>query len=201
MWPGLVMISGTTIAPSLTGIGGNKAPDWQAGFFRTIYNSVEQARGAAVFVSQKLGITRAATINDGDAFTQGFTLVFGLFTLPFAVVSSSVALGLPFLKWKKEPLLVMAICFGYFAPHLLLLAEPRFHLALVAFLTVFAAYTWFNFPALRARMMLGKNWWKLAIALILLALLWFNWGSEIYKDLDKLIPLFGPEGYKTFYVY
>jgi 4-amino-4-deoxy-L-arabinose transferase-like glycosyltransferase len=130
-----------------------------------------------------------------------FTLVFALFTLPFAVVISLVALGLPFLKWRQEPLLVMAVCFGYFAPHLLLLAEPRFHLALVAFLAVFAAHTWANFPTLRAQMRLKENWWKLAIAAALLALLWFNWGFELWKDLDTLIPLFGPEGNKTFYVY
>jgi hypothetical protein len=130
-----------------------------------------------------------------------FTAVFVLFTLPFALVTTSVALGLPFLKWRKEPLLVMAVCFGYFAPHLLLLAEPRFHLALVTFLSVFAAYTWVNFPEIRAQMRRRENWWKLLIAATLVALLWFNWGQELYKDLDKLIPLFGPGGNKTSYPY
>jgi 4-amino-4-deoxy-L-arabinose transferase-like glycosyltransferase len=130
-----------------------------------------------------------------------FTLVFALFTLPFAVLISSVALGLPFFIWRKEALLVLAVCFGYFAPHLLLLAEPRFHLALVAFLAVFAAYTWVDFAEISAQIRLKENWWKLAIAAVLLALLWFNWGNELVKDLDQLIPLFGPEGNTTYYVY
>jgi 4-amino-4-deoxy-L-arabinose transferase-like glycosyltransferase len=130
-----------------------------------------------------------------------FTLVFATFTLPFAVLTSSVALALPFLKWKPAPLLVGAVCLGYFAPHLLLLAEPRFHLSLVPFIAVFAAYTWSNFPAIRAEMRKKENWWKLAIAVILLALLWFNWGHELVNDLDRLVPLFGPDGNKTYFVY
>jgi hypothetical protein len=130
-----------------------------------------------------------------------FTLVFALFTLPFVVVTSSVALALPFLKWKKGSLLVAAVCIGYFSPHLLLLAEPRFHLALVPFLAVFAAFTWTNFSALRAEIRLPHNRWRLAIAIVLLALLWFNWGNELVKDMDTLIPLFGPEGNTTHYPY
>jgi hypothetical protein len=130
-----------------------------------------------------------------------FTLIFALFTVPFTIVASSVALMLPYLRWRKEPLLVLAVGFGYFAPHLLLLAEPRFHLSLVPLLAVFAAYTWTNFPALRAEMSKMENWWRLAIAVTLLGLLWFNWGNELYKDLDQLTLLFGPDGNKSYFVY
>ena len=73
---GLVMVSGTTVAPSLTGIRGKKGADWQAGYFRTIYNGVDQGQAAAIFAFQQLGIRKAATINDGDAYTEGLTDVF-----------------------------------------------------------------------------------------------------------------------------
>jgi hypothetical protein len=130
-----------------------------------------------------------------------FTLVFAVFTLPFTAITTSVALMLPFVKWKRAPLLVAAVGFGYFAPHLLLLAEPRFHLSLVPLLAVFAAYTWTNFPALRAAMRKKENWWRLAIAVTAVALLWFNWGRELYKDLDQLVLLFGPGGNRAYFVY
>ena len=130
-----------------------------------------------------------------------FTLIFALFTLPFALLTSSAALMVPFIRWKGAPLLVLAVGFGYFAPHLLLLAEPRFHLSLVPLIAVLAAYTWTQFPTIRTEMRKRENWWKLAIALTLLVLLWFNWGYELYTDLDKLVPLFGPEGNRTYFVY
>ncbi|MEE8392007.1 MAG: ABC transporter substrate-binding protein, partial [Anaerolineae bacterium] len=73
---GLVMVSGANAAPSLTAIGGERGADWQPGYFRTSLNGLEQAQAAAVFAFQELGLTQAATINDGDSFTQGFTSVF-----------------------------------------------------------------------------------------------------------------------------
>ncbi len=76
---GLVMISGSNSAPSLTSIGGERGADWHAGFFRTMANAAGNGRTAAAFAIRELGVTRAATINDGDTYTQGFTDVFGRF--------------------------------------------------------------------------------------------------------------------------
>jgi branched-chain amino acid transport system substrate-binding protein len=73
---GLVMISGANTAPSLTTIGGQQGPDWQPGYFRTSHNDEGEAQTAATFVFQELGVTKAATINDGDAYTRGLTGVF-----------------------------------------------------------------------------------------------------------------------------
>lgn len=130
-----------------------------------------------------------------------FTLLFIVFTLPFAVVTSSAALALPFLPWKKESILVGVVCLAYIAPHTLLLAEDRFHLAIVPFLTVFAAYTWTHFSELLAQMRQKSNRWKLALALVLLVLLWFNWGFELWQDADKLAILFGPQGNQSYFSY
>jgi branched-chain amino acid transport system substrate-binding protein len=74
---GLVMISGSNTAPSLTAVDGKQGPNWQPGYFRTVYNDALQGRAAATFVFQELGLRRVATLDDGDAYSQGLTGVFG----------------------------------------------------------------------------------------------------------------------------
>ena len=73
---GWVMISSSNTAPSLTAEGGEKGSDWQTGYFRTAHNDATNGRAAATFAFQELGLTKAATINDGDTYTQGLTDVF-----------------------------------------------------------------------------------------------------------------------------
>ncbi len=75
---GLVMISPSNSAPSLTAVGGEQGADWQPGYFRTAHNDADQGRAAATFAFQELGIRKAATINDGDPYTEGLTGAFGL---------------------------------------------------------------------------------------------------------------------------
>jgi len=74
---GLVMISGSTTAPSLTATSGEPGADWQSGYFRTVYNDTARGQAVANFAFQELGVSRAAVINDGDPFTKGLTDVFG----------------------------------------------------------------------------------------------------------------------------
>ena len=74
---GLIMISPSNTAPSLTAVGGEQGADWQPGYFRTAHNDADQGRAAATFAFQELGVRRAATINDGDTYTVGLTGVFG----------------------------------------------------------------------------------------------------------------------------
>jgi branched-chain amino acid transport system substrate-binding protein len=70
---GLTMISGNNSAPFLTAIGGQRAPRWQEGYFRTAPNEESSGPAAATYAYQKLGIRKAATINDGDIYTRGLT--------------------------------------------------------------------------------------------------------------------------------
>jgi len=70
---GLTMISGNNSAPFLTAIGGQRAPKWQAGYLRTAPNEESSGPAAARFAYEKLGIRKAATINDGDIYTRGLT--------------------------------------------------------------------------------------------------------------------------------
>jgi len=130
-----------------------------------------------------------------------FSLVFVLFTLPFVVLALSSALVIPGLSWQKNHLLVVGISLGYVAPHLLILAEPRFHLTLVPFLAVYAAYGWGQRQKVLTALTLHGRWWKLAAGLLVVGLLLFNWGFELWQDADKLRLLFGPEGNKTYFSY
>lgn len=74
---GLVMISGTNSAASLTSIGGERAADWQPGYFRTVHNDSIMGQAAAVFAFEELGVKNAATVDDGDTYTQGLAEMFG----------------------------------------------------------------------------------------------------------------------------
>jgi branched-chain amino acid transport system substrate-binding protein len=73
---GLVMISGSSSSPSLTSVGGGPGPDWQPGFFRTAQNDALAGRAAATFAFEKLGVVKAATIDDGDPYTRGLADTF-----------------------------------------------------------------------------------------------------------------------------
>ena len=73
---GLVMISGSSTAPSLTSVGGEAGPYWQPGFLRTAQNDALSGRAAASFAFEVLGVRKAATIDDGDPYTQGLADTF-----------------------------------------------------------------------------------------------------------------------------
>jgi branched-chain amino acid transport system substrate-binding protein len=73
---GLVMVSAGNTAPSLTSVNGQPGTDWQPGYFRTVPSDTVQGRAAATFAFQELGVSKAATLNDGDTYTQGLTDVF-----------------------------------------------------------------------------------------------------------------------------
>ncbi len=73
---GLVMISGSNTSPALTSLGGERGEAWQPGYFRTAHNDEVQGRAAATFAFEELGLSSAATIHDGDPYTEGLTGVF-----------------------------------------------------------------------------------------------------------------------------
>lgn len=77
-----VLISGSNTSPVLTSdLAGNAGTEYHAGYFRTAHNDAIQGAAAAKFVYEELGITKVATVNDGDPYTQGLTAAFeGPFT-------------------------------------------------------------------------------------------------------------------------
>ena len=87
---GMVMISGSNTAASLTAIGGERGQDWHAGYFRTAHNDVDQGKAAAAFAYQKLGLRTVATVDDGDAYTKGLA---GVFRKDFADYGGKIVLA------------------------------------------------------------------------------------------------------------
>ena len=73
---GLVMISGSNTSPFLTKIGGEEGTDRHEGYFRTAHNDEIQGTAAANFAYTELDKTKAASIHDGDPYTQGLAGVF-----------------------------------------------------------------------------------------------------------------------------
>lgn len=73
---GMVMISGTNSAPSLTSKNKQPGANWSPGYLRAMYNGINMATMAAIFAFQELGVTRSATIDDGSDFTREFVQEF-----------------------------------------------------------------------------------------------------------------------------
>ena len=123
--------------------------------------------------------------------------------LPFVVISISAAFGLAYLRWRPEHILLVLLFFGYTLPHVFILSEDRFHLALVPYLAILAAHVWVHGSApLRARWQespVGK--WIVSLAIFAAFLLVANWGFELVRDADKIAQLLGPNGNQSHFPY
>lgn len=123
--------------------------------------------------------------------------------LPFMVIAVSAALGLAHLRGKPEHILLGLLFLGYILPHVFILAEDRFHLALVPYLAILAAQVWANgFSPLRTRWhesQAGK--WMVSLAILAAILLIANWGFELVRDADKIAQLLGPNGNQSYFPY
>lgn len=116
--------------------------------------------------------------------------------LPFAAVAASAPPGLALLRRNPKTTLTWLLLTAYLLPHVLILSEDRFHLALIPLLAVLAAHAWTGGRrALRERWAdsrSGKGALMLAGLAVLLLLV--NWGWELWRDWGKLSALFGPHG-------
>lgn len=129
--------------------------------------------------------------------------VAAILLLPFVILAPSAALGLGLARANSRITLLYLLLLFYLLPHIFILAEDRFHLALVPYLAMLAAQAWAGgFPAFVARWQesrTGKV--ALALALITALLLFVNWGLELVRDADKIAALLGPNGNHTYFSY
>jgi len=123
--------------------------------------------------------------------------------LPFVIISISGALGLAYLHRKPEHILLCLLFVGYILPHVFILSEDRFHLALVPYIAILAAQFWVNgLSAAFARWnqsLAGKIIVSLAVFAVFLLL--FNWGQELSRDAAKISQLLGPTGNQSHFPY
>ena len=130
-------------------------------------------------------------------------IVAAILLLPFVVISVSATMGLSLLKWNPQTILLILLLVTYLLPHVFILSEDRFHLALIPFFTILAAQFWAGgFKQISARWkesFTGKLLVSLAVVGVLL--LFLNWGFELSRDADKIAQLLGPDGNKSYFSY
>jgi len=123
--------------------------------------------------------------------------------LPFVIIAASAALGLSSLRWQPEHILLGLLFISYAAPHIFILSEDRFHLALVPYLAILAAQFWVNgFSTLFARWnesLTGKI--IVAFATFAVVLFLLNWSWELSRDAGKISQLLGPNGNQSHFPY
>ena len=130
-------------------------------------------------------------------------IISAILLLPFVVISTSAALALSLLRWKPEHILLGLLFVGYIIPHILILSEDRFHLALVPYIAILAAQFWVNgFGSLSVRWGESRIGKILVIScVVILFLLFLNWGIELARDWDKIAQLLGTNGNETYFPY
>jgi hypothetical protein len=119
-----------------------------------------------------------------------------LMFLPFVLAAGSAPVGLALLRSRPKAILLWLLLLAYILPHVLILSEDRFHLAIIPFLVVLAAYAWTGgWKSVWERWAGSKSGQAaLVLAALAVALLLVNWGWELWRDWDKLSQLFGPNG-------
>jgi hypothetical protein len=123
--------------------------------------------------------------------------------LPFVFISVSATLGLSLLRWKPEHILLGLLLVGYILPHVLILSEDRFHLALIPYIAILAAQMWVNGLA-PLQVHWNESWmgkFMVIFALCATVLLFTNWGLELTRDADKIAQLLGPTGNQSYFPY
>ena len=130
-------------------------------------------------------------------------IVAAVLLLPFVIVSVSATMGLALLKWSPQTALFLLLLVTYLLPHVFILSEDRFHLALIPFFAILAAQFWAGgIEQVSARWnesFTGKLLVSLAVVGVLL--LFLNWGFELSRDADKIAQLLGPDGNKSYFPY
>jgi len=123
--------------------------------------------------------------------------------LPFVFISISAALGLSFLRRKPEHILLALLFLGYILPHVFILSEDRFHLALVPYFTILAAQVWVNGLAPLVVRWNESQTGKILVlfALVTVIMLIMNWNFELLRDADKIAQVLGPNGNQSYFPY
>ena len=91
----------------------------------------------------------------------------------------------------------------YTLPHVFILSEDRFHLALIPYLAIIASQVWVNgFAPMRVHWnesRVGQVMVVFAVCAVLFLLT--NWGLELTRDADKIAQLLSPTGNQSYFPY
>lgn len=126
-------------------------------------------------------------------------LISAILLLPFVVVCVFAVIGFAALKRSPQiDMLALLFC-AYILPHVLILAEDRFHLALIPFFAILATYA---VTLIKEKVyQQASPAWAMVTAVILIILLVLNWGLELHRDADKIAAILGPNGNQSHFSY
>ena len=123
--------------------------------------------------------------------------------LPFVFVATFSMLGLALTRPRPGTILLYLLLLAYILPHVLILSEDRFHLALVPFLAILAAQAWTGgrgtFVARWRESLVGKI--AVILGVLAVVLLLVNWGYELSREADKITALLAPGGNQSYFPY
>ncbi len=123
--------------------------------------------------------------------------------LPFVFISIYSALGLSLLRWRPEHILLALLLISYLLPHIFILSEDRFHLALMPYIAMLAAQVWVSGSREISMRWRQSQIGKVAVifAICAAALLLMNWELELFRDAGKIAQLLGPNGNQSYFPY
>lgn len=117
-------------------------------------------------------------------------LILLLFSMPFVWVAASAALGAATLPSGSSTALLAVFVEAYLLPHILILAEERFHLLLIPVFAVLAGAAW---TAGLSGLSKSRS---IRIAAVAVMALLINWTVQLTQYWPTLIRLLGPDGYR-----
>lgn len=130
-------------------------------------------------------------------------LLLVIMLLPFVVICLAGTLSIPLLHTNPGIKLLGILVVLYMLPHIFILSEDRFHLALVPFIIIISSLYWTEgFNAIKVSWHQSRAGKKLVYfsALVILLLL-FNWGFELFRDGSKMLQILGPNGNISYFPY
>lgn len=143
----------------------------------------------------------------GELPTLVLLVILLVICLPWVFVALLSVLGMSFAEVTRDKVLIYLLFFYYIGVHMLIMSEPRFHLALVPFLAIFAVQGGVTLPRLRGQLQTSDvavrraAGWRLAWCLLAMGLLVLNWAYEIHVDMDKLRVIFSAGGNTARFTY
>lgn len=135
----------------------------------------------------------------GYISTPLLLMISAILLLPFVFISIFAVLGYFAFKRTPQTDLLNLLFLAYILPHVLILSEDRFHLALVPFFAILTAYAIVLIKERKFGTLLTSGRRISALALIFLLVL--NWGLELHRDADKITAILGANGNQTHFPY
>lgn len=117
--------------------------------------------------------------------TIAFILLF-----PFVLLSILSVFGILSLKKSHQTNLLLLLFVCYLLPHVFILSEDRFHLALIPYFAILASY---GYTLISAKELNFKKR-QTVVSIVLICLLFLNWGLELNRDAEKIAILLSPTG-------